>query len=215
PRRVPKAIVISRLIAKRIPPRRYVCAVSSSSATGFGPVMIEAFKHVAVAHLLRRGKAQSRVIELEMHMPGTDSQLRISRMQSLVHVVHCKAHQRHRRRNGIHREMRRVDLNQSFGRSKPQQTVMRSPRRRMAVGRGFTTAQTVRRPELYPMGTSTLHVAVAARQTISGGKPQMHAFIIENGVNGRAIEPVLAHRREMLTVPQVPPMILRSNQEGS
>ena len=58
----------------------------------------------------------------------------------------------------------------------------------MAVGGHFASAQAVGRAKLHPMRAAASHVAVAARDAIGGGKPQVTVLVVEDGVNGGAIE---------------------------
>ena len=118
-------------------------------------------------------------------------------MQCLGKIVHGKAFQCDRRRNIVHRKVRRVHFHNSFGRGKPQASVARAPRRRMAVGRCLSAAQPVRGAKFNPVRAACpLHRiararAVAARNPIAGGKPQMPVAIVQNCVDTRLVQTVM------------------------
>ena len=96
-------------------------------------------------------------------------------MQRLVDVIDGKALESHWRRNRVDGEVRRVCLHKSFGRGKPQTPVARAPRRGVAVGCRFAAAQAIGGAELNPMRAVSRHGAIAARNAIAGGKPEMIA----------------------------------------
>ncbi len=157
-------------------------------------------------------------------MTRRNSQRRARCMQRLGNVVHGKALQRHRRRNRVDREVRRIDLDQPLGRGKPKMPVVRAPGRRVAVGGRLPAAQPIRRAELHPMRTpAPLHPnthpsAIAARDTVRGGEPEMADPVVQNCVDRRPvevgrIEAVVRLGDKALPIPQVPPVILCADQQ--
>ena len=63
------------------------------------------------------------------------------------------------------------------------------------------------------MGAAAPHVAVAAGNAVAGGKPEVIAVILQNGVDGGLVQPVVGDGGEPLAVPQVPAVVLRPHQQ--
>ena len=176
--------------------------------------MVEALKHVAIADLLRGGVAQSGVVELEVVMSGLYLQ-GLRTMQGHVDVVGCKADERDRGWHGIDGEVGGIRCNKSLGSCKPEPSIARAPRGRMAVGCHFASTQAVGLTEFHPVGTTSGHVAVAARNAICGCEPQMAEIIIQDCVNGCAAEACSRHRRKVLPVPEIPSVTLCADKQSS
>src|ERR1700678_3755841 len=96
----------------------------------------------------------------------------------------------------------------------------------MAVGGCLPAAKAIRSAEFHPtQAAAGLRIdavnrrlrAFATGQSIFSRKPQVIAPIVENGMNGRLSEPTLTHAcgGESHSVPQVPAVILRPNQQRS
>ena len=223
---IPQPVVVGCLHAKGVAARLDVRVVCGAPRTGLGPAAVETLQHKAVAHLLWRGKAQSRVIKLEVYVSCLNAQRRACRMEWLGHIVHGKSLQLDRRRNGVHREVRRVNLHQAFGRGKPKAPIAGAPGRWVAVGGRLPASQPIGSAELDAWRSVTSCLIVATRNARPSGEPQVTVFIVEDRADagmihagwenlpGAKVQRISHAPKKLFSIPQVPPAVLSTDQQG-
>src|SRR5580692_10702268 len=112
--------------------------------------------------------------------------------------------------------MRRVNLNQPSGSGKPEVAIVCAPRGRVAVGSCLAAAEAVGIAKLDPVsaiGLAVQWIPIAARNAVAGGEPQAAAAIVQDCMNAGLPESVVQCREEILPIPQIPAVVLRSNQK--
>ena len=162
--------------------------------------LIEALEHVAIAHLLRRGIAESGVVELKVIVPGGTCN-RPQAVQRLIDIVDGKAHQSDGRRHSVDGEMGRVYFDQAFRCGEPQPAVARAPRGGMAIRGHFASTQAIGGSRIPSSESTRQPFAIAARNTGCGGEPQMSVIVIEDRVNSCAIQACACDGRKVLSHP--------------
>jgi len=99
--------------------------VCRTARAGFGPLVVEAFEHVAVAHFLRGSEAEAGVIELEVVMAGGDFES--IAIQGLVDVVNGESNEGDGRRDGVNGKVSGVDFDEAFRCGEPEEAVVGTP----------------------------------------------------------------------------------------
>ena len=211
--RVPDPVIVGGLEAEGVVAGGDVGVVGGTARAGFGPLMIEAFEYVSVVDFLRGGEAEASVIELEMVVAGGNFE-RID-AQGLVDVVDSEACEGDGRRGRIDGEVRRIDLDESFGGGEPEEAVAGAPCGGVAIGGHLARAEAVGGAEFHPIGAAAFHVAITPGDAAGGCKPEMFLIVLKDGMNGGLTEASVRNRGEVLPVPEIPAMVLCTDEEGA